>query len=963
MNKKFSQQSLTSLGKLGPDDILFISNRRGLHNKIGIAYQLIFIKLLHTPPSQKPFEVIDEIVIYASIQLSVDPCFIDEYRNNRKKIYDHQRAIFSYLNVVTFNDGWQMKLEYFILSLALQYESISLLKIKAIEYLKSIKVLLPADDTILRIIRRIRSKSRNDMFDNIQKDISADTASVLDNMLFVEDKKSMIEFLKEEIKSPSVDTMLEIAKKIEIIINSGALKIDLSSINNNYKRTLSNEIKRCSATRIREMKTTRRYAALICFLQQAYSVLMDVLISSYIKMVSSAYTRSENEVDKITKNHEEGIRASLSSYKKMKLVIKDKNIKDIDLRNELYKQFNSQLKDEDDDHGGFSKSKARRIFEIFQRKYSYFRRFMPTILPLLKLEGNDAKTLDAIDVLKDVDSDQQKRKLPDNAPTDFISGKIKSDVIVNGNIKRSAWELALYLKFKDEIKKDNISAPESNNYTKIASLNIDDDAWGKSSDKFYRNMEMPKDASDVMPYFTERLNKAYDGYLESCSTNKYAKIDNGRWSLSTDPAVEMDKVKEEEIKRLKKWLNKNLRQIKLPDLLVEIDNELNFTEPLIAQTASGIDHVDKVYSVLAAILAHACNIGLYTMPKILAGVSYSKLQSITDWQLTDDALRTSLSWVVNAISQVGVTEFWGKGETSSSDAHLKTFKEKVSNQSYHPAYGDFALAFYTFVADNYAPFYSKSIQCNEGEAPHVLDGHLYNESDLNLEEHFTDTRSAATTTFTAFAWFGKKYSPRIRGIQKYNIYMIDEEKNYGVLSPLLRHREATVDVSLIAEHWDEMARFYASIEQGKVTASVALRRLLSLSKKNSFYKANLYLGRILKTEHILQHMSDPEYRRKKHRGLLKGEQIHQLGRNINYANRGKITGRSDKSQDITCNCLTLVIAIIIFWQSNEINNLIKTPEFSEEGFNVELIEHISPADWSNLVLYGEYIIKKSSIKS
>ena len=122
------------------------------------------------------------------------------------------------------------------------------------------------------------------------------------------------------------------------------------------------------------------------------------------------------------------------------------------------------------------------------------------------------------------------------------------------------------------------------------------------------------------------------------------------------------------------------------------------------------------------------------------------------------------------------------------------------------------------------------------------------------------------------------------------------------------------------------------------------------------------MGRILKTEHILQHMGDPEYRRKKHRGLLKGEQIHQLGRNINYGNRGKITGRSEKSQDITCNCLTLVIAIIIFWQSKEINHLIKTPEFSKEGFDVDLIEHISPAEWSNLVLYGEYIIKKSSIK-
>ena len=197
----------------------------------------------------------------------------------------------------------------------------------------------------------------------------------------------------------------------------------------------------------------------------------------------------------------------------------------------------------------------------------------------------------------------------------------------------------------------------------------------------------------------------------------------------------------------------------------------------------------------------------------------------------------------------------------------------------------------------------------------------------------------------------------------YNIYKIDSERDYGVLSPLLQHRDAEIDLSTIESQWDEMARFYASIEQGKITASVALRRLLSLSKKSDFYKANLYLGRVLRTEHILQHMSDPEYRRKKHRGLLKGEQIHQLARNINYANRGKITARSTKAQDLSCNCLTLVIAIIIYWQSNELNRLTQTKAFIDEGFDVLLIEHISPADWSNLVLYGEYVINKSSIKA
>ena len=50
-----------------------------------------------------------------------------------------------------------------------------------------------------------------------------------------------------------------------------------------------------------------------------------------------------------------------------------------------------------------------------------------------------------------------------------------------------------------------------------------------------------------------------------------------------------------------------------------------------------------------------------------------------------------------------------------------------------------------------------------------------------------------------------------------------------------------------------MGQFYASLESGHVTAAVALRRLVAYSGKNRFYRTNRDLGRILKTEFLLQY--------------------------------------------------------------------------------------------------------------
>ena len=47
------------------------------------------------------------------------------------------------------------------------------------------------------------------------------------------------------------------------------------------------------------------------------------------------------------------------------------------------------------------------------------------------------------------------------------------------------------------------------------------------------------------------------------------------------------------------------------------------------------------------------------------------------------------------------------------------------------------------VEENHAPFYSRPIECADRDALFVLDGVLYHESDLDLEEH---SRASAACT-------------------------------------------------------------------------------------------------------------------------------------------------------------------------------------------------------------------------
>jgi TnpA family transposase len=330
--------------------------------------------------------------------------------------------------------------------------------------------------------------------------------------------------------------------------------------------------------------------------------------------------------------------------------------------------------------------------------------------------------------------------------------------------------------------------------------------------------------------------------------------------------------------------------------------------------------------------------------------------------ITEEGLRTTLATVVNAISNLDITQAWGEGKTSSSDGQRFGLNRKVLQQTYSAKFRDFAIEFYSFVADNYAPFYSMPIECTDRDAPYVLDGLLYNESDLPLEEHYTDTHGYTENNFAAFAMLGRRFAPRIRGLHKQRIYKIDPEKNYQALTPLIGRADRTIHMDWIVNQWDRMGQFYASLECGHVTASTAMKRLNGFTGKNHFYRANRELGRIFKTDHLLHYMSNRALRSRTRRGLLKNEQLHALARDLNYGKRGRISNRDIQEQRNSCSCLTLILACIVYWQAKEINRVILECDPIGNGVDIQLIEHISPITWDNVILYGEYVIDEKLVR-
>lgn len=964
--KNLSIEELVNRAQISQSDHALICLCRRQHNRLGFGYQLSFVRMLNRFPAQVPFEVDDDILNYASVQLGIPSSSIELYSRRRETVAEHQERIRNYLNLSRFGEDVAKAVQEFLFREACRLEQTAALIARAERFLRERKILRPSDDTLQRIIGSQRNAASQYIFKRIMGSLTLEMRSGLDSLLDTKDKRfSGFHSIKQPPGRPSPKAMLKLIEKIETIQGTGALDVDLSWLSNNYQRSLSRYAKRCDAHKMRELEPERRYSALACFLAQGYRDTVDFMVDMYDKLISRIYSHAQRDVDDHNKSHRKKMRVWQSSYRGILRLLLDETVDDPSLRGELFREFGKDVLElQMEEVAAWLDGKHSHVFNLVKDRFSYIRQFSPHLLKHLRLRteaGADPSLAEAVDTIRGM-NEGNRRKVPEGAPLGFIPKKILPLVKVNGNVEKPAWECALLTAIRDEIKAGNYSVENSKRFGRFDDFFMVHADWDGMRESFFRRTGFPANPEEVESYLTKRLNGAYEQFLAALPQNAFAKVEDDGWSLSSDPGEKLDKDTENRLNHLNSWLSGNMRKIKLPELLIEVDNALRTTRFFMAASQQDGPSADDICAILATIMAHGCNVGTYTMSQIIDGISYSRLKHITDWMLTEESQRSALAAVVNAITNLDITQSWGTGRTSSSDGQRFALRRKVLQQTYSPKFNDFALEFYSFVADNYAPFYSLPIECTDRDAPFVLDGILYNESDLPLEEHYVDTHGYTENNFAAFAMLGKRFSPRIRGLHKQRIYRIDESMDYGALSPLVGRKDRRIHMDWIVEQWDRLGHFYASLESGHTTASTAMKRLNSFTGKNQFYRGNRELGRVFKTEYILRYMSDKSLRLRTRRGLLKGEQLHGLARDLKYGKRGRISNRDLQEQRNSCSCLTLILASIIYWQAKEINRVVL--ECDPEGNNIDLrlMEHVSPIAWENVILYGEYVLNRNLIR-
>lgn len=321
-------------------------------------------------------------------------------------------------------------------------------------------------------------------------------------------------------------------------------------------------------------------------------------------------------------------------------------------------------------------------------------------------------------------------------------------------------------------------------------------------------------------------------------------------------------------------------------------------------------------------------------------------------------MKRAQATLVNYHHRLFLPSYWGDGSTSSSDGMRVQVGVSSLSADANPHYGSGRGAtLYRFVSDKFSTFYTKVISTNARDAVHVIDGLLYHETDLNIEEHYTDTAGYTDQVFGLSHLMGFKFAPRIRDISELKLYKMDSSGSFPKVESILNGK---INLKAIQENYDDVLRLAYSIREGKVSGSLIMEKLGSYSRQNSLATALREMGRIEKTIFILDYISDEALRRRIQRGLNKGEFMNALARALFFGKRGELRSREMQDQLMRASALNILINAISIWNTVYLQEAVNHLK-NNGGFDEELLKKISPLGWEHISLLGEYHFKAGDI--
>ncbi|NOR42035.1 MAG: Tn3 family transposase [Gammaproteobacteria bacterium] len=520
-------------------------------------------------------------------------------------------------------------------------------------------------------------------------------------------------------------------------------------------------------------------------------------------------------------------------------------------------------------------------------------------------------------------------------------------LIINRLMNPVWFELSVLTEVCKRLQSGDLYIDNSIKYDDYRTHLVDDATFKQELPQFCQETNLPVDAKVFAKQLKDRFVAQADATDKRFADDQYVVIEKGRLVLKRRPS----KVSPKHLDKLDKALQQQLPEISIIDLLVDATKWLplkRFFGPLSGHQGQ-LSDFDK--RLVISLFCYGCNLGPTQTARSIEGFSRKQIAYLNLSHTSEKDLVDATTQVINAYNQYDLPGYWGTGNTASVDGTRFDMYEQNLLSEYHIRYASYGGVGYYLVSDNYIALFSRFIPCGVREAVHLIDGLMENESDIQPTRIHGDTHAQSTVVFGIAHLLGIKLMPRIRDINSLILFKPDRRQAYEHIDAILSDG---INYDLIRNHYREMLRVIISIKLGKVTASTIIRRLGSEGVRNNLFFAFRELGRVVRTQYLLEYIQDIEMRETVNAATCKSEEFNNFLQWIFFYNSGIIQENLRHEQVKIVKYNHLVANLIVLHNVNAMTKVLKRLRRNDFDVTPEMLAALSPYRTSHINLLGQY---------
>ncbi|MCB8835847.1 Tn3 family transposase [Aurantimonas sp. VKM B-3413] len=760
----------------------------------------------------------------------------------------------------------------------------------------------------------------------------------------VHERQSRLSWLREPTPRVSSASLSEILEKVEAIRQTGAIDTSVGPRHEPRLTQFAREGVRYTAQAFQQMRPIRRRVVLVATLREMEATLTDAAIAMFDALVGRAHLRARKRLEQ---------RVAASGREGRERLVRVANVLEAMTRAArsgaditLAVQAIAPLETIDADASIIRRSASPHkgdVLEEIAAEHRTFKRVGPVFLRGFDFQGrpSTAALRQAMTTLSAQGGDGRK-PLPSHIPLDHIERRWLRQVMVNGEIDRTHWELATYSALADALASGAIWVPSSRTHRSLGVM-----------------LAAPPGASPRQAFslgdphaWLEERSARLDQALREVASNL-----GGR-----DPALFAgDRLRfpkdgnagdHDDARPLALACYGMVPTTRITDVLSQVSRWTGFVDHF-GHVSTGLPPTDE-RAFLATLIAEATNLGLARMAEVCGAASRRVLLRMQTWHMREETFRAALACLTDAIHAEPLAAWFGPGHNASADGqayYLGGPGEAGGAVNAH--YGrDPVVKIYTTVTDRYAPLHQTVIAGTAGEAIHALDGILGHDSDVDLTALHVDGGGVSDIVFAVMHLIGLRFEPRIPRLSDRRLYAFEPPRRYGRLAPLFGRR---LNRELIVGHWSEIEPVIGAMRDRTVTPSLILRKLAAYRQQSSLAAALREVGRIERTLFTLRWFEDPALRRTVTAELNKGEARNSLARAVAFHRLGRFRDRGLENRTTRAAALNLVTAAIILFNCRYLSRAID--ELRRQGRSIDpaLQARLSPLGWDRINLTGDYV--------